>query len=196
MSATQKPKNSFWLEFGPLLIFFIVYSYLRRTLEDPGFAIYPAAIVLAVASSLALLWSWMRHKNVSWILIFSTVLICFFAAIAYIFNEPKFIYMKPTIVSLVMGVAVLGGVVFKKNVIRLLLGEAFELPDDKWTILAIRWGIFFLAMAAINEFVWRNYSENFWVKFKVFGFLPLSVLFTMSQVPFILKHGKVRDQDG
>ena len=195
MSDTRRPKNNFWLEFGPLLIFFLIYIYLRRTLDDPNTAIYPAAIVLAVASTLALAWTWIKHRTVSGVLIFSTVLVCFFAAMAYFLNDPRFFYIKPTVVSTIMGLAILGGVVFKKNVIRLMFGDAFELPDAKWNVLAIRWGLFFLFMAVINEFVWRTYSEDFWVKFKVFGFLPLSILFTMSQLPFIMKHGTVKGQE-
>ena len=95
--------------------------------------------------------------------------------------------------NIIFGVAVLGGVFFKKNVIKMLMGSAFELPDDKWNVLAIRWGIFFFALAAINEVVWRHFSTEFWIGFKTFGFLPITLIFTLSQVPFLTKYGKMRE---
>ena len=88
---------------------------------------------------------------------------------------------------------ILGGVVFKKNVIKMFIGSAFELPDDKWNIMAIRWALFFFAMAILNEVIWRNFSESFWTNFKVFGFLPLTILFTATQIPFLTKYGKIRE---
>ena len=72
-----------------------------------------------------------------------------------------------------------------------MLGSAFDLPEKSWNQLAFRWGGFFFACAAINEIVWRNFGEAFWANFKLFGFFPLTILFTLSQLPFILKHGKV-----
>ena len=74
----------------------------------------------------------------------------------------------------------------------MMMGEAFDLLDVKWNALAIRWGIFFFAMAILNEFVWRNFSENFWVNYKVFGGLVLTLLFTLTQIPFIMKHGSLK----
>lgn len=100
--------------------------------------------------------------------------------------------MKPTIVNTLFGIGVVGGAFLGKNVLKMLLGDAIELPDVKWNSLAIRWGIFFFAMAILNEVIWRNFSEDFWVKFKVFGFMPLTLIFTLSQLPFIQKHGKMR----
>ena len=100
--------------------------------------------------------------------------------------------MKPTIVNSFFGLGVIGGIFFQKNVIKLMMGDAIDLPDIKWNTLAIRWGIFFFAMAILNELIWRNFSEDFWVKFKVFGFLPITLLFTLTQLPFIMKHGAVK----
>ena len=101
-------------------------------------------------------------------------------------------YMKPTIVNILFGAAVIGGVFLKKNVIKMMMGEAIELPDAKWDTLAIRWGVFFFAMAALNECIWRTQTEEFWATFKVFGFLPLTFVFTLTQLPFIQKHGNLR----
>jgi len=99
--------------------------------------------------------------------------------------------MKPTLINALFGIAVIGGIFVKKNVIKMMMGSAFEMPDKRWNDLAIRWGLFFFAMAALNEFIWRTYSEDFWAIFKVFGFLPLTLVFTLTQLPFIQKHGKL-----
>ena len=125
-------------------------------------------------------------------LLFTTVLVAGSAGLAYFFQDERFIYMKPTVINAIFGVGVIGGVIFKKNVIQMFMGQAIDMPLKAWNTLAIRWGLFFFVLAAINEFVWRTYGEDFWVKFKVFGFLPLTILFTLLQVPFIMKNGTVK----
>ena len=190
---TAKPpakKLPVWIDFGPLLIFFLSYQYFKRS--NPDDATIWAAGVLAVAAALALLYAWFKYKHTSPILIFSTFVIGGFALAAFIFDDKRFVFMKPTIMNAIFGLAVIGGVVFKKNVIKMMMGSAFELPDDKWNIFAIRWGFFFFAMAILNEFIWRTQSEDFWIGFKAFGFLPLTILFTASQLPFLTKHGKMK----
>lgn len=183
--------NKFWLDFGPLLAFFGAFQYFKRS--NPDEAMVWAAGVLAILATIALSYSWLRHKYLSPILILSTVLVVFFASLTFFTGNKTFLFMKPTIVNSFFGVGVIGGIFFKKNVIKLMMGDAIDLPDIKWNTLAIRWGIFFFAMAVLNEFIWRNFSEDFWVKFKVFGFLPLTLLFTLTQLPFIMKHGKVKE---
>ena len=82
----------------------------------------------------------------------------------------------------------------KSTLLKMMMGEAIELPDARWDTLAIRWGLFFFAMAALNEFIWRTQTEDFWATFKVFGFLPITFIFTLTQIPFIQKHGKMRGE--
>jgi len=188
---TAEPKpNKFLLDFGPLLAFFAAFQYFKRS--NPDDAMVWAAGVLAVLAAIALTYSWLRHKYLSPILILSTSLVVFFAGLTFFTGDKKFLFMKPTIVNIFFGIGVIGGIFFNKNVIKLMMGEAINLPDQKWNVLAIRWGIFFFAMAILNELIWRNMSEDFWVKFKVFGFLPLTLLFTLTQLPFIQKHGSVK----
>ena len=189
-SAPAK-KLPFWIDFGPLLLFFGAFMYWKR--DNPDDAMIWAAGVLAVAAAVALIYAWFKYKHTSPLLIFSTVVIGAFALAAFLFDDKRFIYMKPTVMNIIFGGAVIGGVVFNKNVIKMMMGSAFELPDPKWNLLAIRWGVFFFAMALLNEVIWRNFSETFWASFKVFGFLPLTVLFTASQIPFLTKHGRMRD---
>ena len=185
-SAAPRPQ-SFWLDFGPLLIFFGVFHWLRRSRPDEVMLI--AAGVFAVAAVIALVIGWLRHRRVSGMLVLSTAIIVVTAGLALLSGNPVIFYMKPTIVNALFGVAAIGGVLLGRNVIKLMVGEAFTLPDRAWNTLAIRWGLFFFAMAALNELVWRTQTENFWVNFKVFGFLPLTLVFTLSQFPFIRRHG-------
>ena len=188
-----KKKLPFWIDFGPLLMFFAAFHYLKR--NNPDDALIWAAGVLAVAAVAALGYAWLKYKHTSPILIFSTFVIGIFALAAFIFDDKRFVFMKPTVMNAIFGMGILGGVVFKKNVIKMFMGSAFELPDDKWKILAIRWAIFFFAMAVLNEVIWRNFSENFWANFKVFGFLPLTILFTASQIPFMTKYGHMKTDE-
>jgi intracellular septation protein len=190
-SGTPAKKLPFWIEFGPLLLFFVSFMYLKR--DNPEDAMIWAAGILAVAATLALIFAWFKYKHTSPILIFSTVVIGAFALAAFLFDDKRFIYMKPTVMNVLFGLAVIGGVFFKKNVIKMMMGSAFELPDVKWNVFAIRWGLFFFAMAVLNEIIWRTQTETFWISFKTFGFLPITVLFTALQIPFLTKYGKMRE---
>ena len=189
-NTTSTKPNKFWLDFGPLLAFFAAFQYFKRS--NPDDAMVWAAGVLAVLAAIALTYSWLKHKYLSPVLMLSTSLVVFFAGLTFFTGNKTFLFMKPTIVNSFFGLGVIGGIFFKKNVIKLMMGDAIDLPDIKWNTLAIRWGIFFFAMAILNELIWRNFSEDFWVKFKVFGFLPITLLFTLTQLPFIMKHGAVK----
>jgi len=180
-------QNSFWLDFGPLLVFFVSFHWIKRS--NPDDAMLIAAGIFAVAAVIALAIGWFRHKKVSGMLMLSTAIIVITAALALLADNKVIFYMKPTIVNILFGIAAIGGVLVGKNIIRLMIGSAFTLPDKIWDTLAIRWGLFFFAMAALNEFIWRTQSEEFWVNFKVFGFLPLTILFTLTMIPLINRHG-------
>jgi intracellular septation protein len=179
--------KSVWLDFGPLLVFFVAFHVIRRS--NPDEALFIAAAIFSVAAVMALTLGWLKHKTISGLLVFSTLIIVGTTALALFFDNKLFLFMKPTVINTLMGVGVIGGVFFKKNVIRLVLGDAFTLPDRAWNTLAIRWGLLFFAMAIINELVWRTQTENFWVNFKTFGFVPLTIVFTLMQLPFIKRHG-------
>ncbi len=189
VTATKKP-NKALLEYGPLIAFFVAFQYFKRS--NPDDAMVWAAGVLAVLATIALIYGWLKYKYLSPLLILTTSVVVFFAGLTFLTGDKKFLFMKPTIVNTFFGVGVIGGIFFKKNVIKMMMGDAIELPDIKWNTLAIRWGLFFFAMAIMNEIVWRNYSENFWVNYKVFGGMSLTLLFTLTQIPFIMKHGSMK----
>ena len=189
-SAAPRPNNSFWLDFGPLLIFFVAFHWLRR--DHPDEAMLWAAGVFAVAAVIALGLGWLRHKRVSGMLLLSTAIIVVTAGLALLSDNKVIFYMKPTIVNSLFGIAAIGGALVGRNVIKLMIGDAFTLPDAAWNGLAYRWGAFFFAMSALNEFIWRTMSEEFWVNFKVFGFLPLTIVFTLALIPYIRRHGGLK----
>lgn len=182
--------NNFWLDFGPLLVFFAAFQYFKRS--QPDQAMLWAAGIFAVVAVIALIIGWVKYQHISKMLIFSTAIIVVTAALAIWSGNKTIFYMKPTVINILFGAAAIGGIFFKKNVIKMMMGEAIDLPDSKWDVLAIRWGLFFFAMAALNEFIWRTQTEDFWATFKVFGFLPLTFIFTLTQLPFIQKHGTMR----
>lgn len=185
-----KKPNNFWIDFGPLLIFFIAFQYFKRS--QPDQAMLWAAGIFAVVAVIALLIGWLKYKHISKMLLFSTAIIVVTAGLAIWSGNKTIFYMKPTVINVLFGIAVIGGVFLKKNVIKMTMGEAIKLPDARWDTLAIRWGLFFFAMAALNEVIWRTQTEEFWATFKVFGFLPLTFVFTLTQLPFIQKHGTLR----
>lgn len=192
-TPTKKPQQNMLVDLGPVVIFVACYHFLRR--NNPDQAMVQAAGIFMVVATLALIYSRIKTGRFSGVLLFSTVIILITAGLTVFSGNPIFFYMKPTILNALFGVAAIGGVLIGKNGIKLLLGEAFKLPDDKWNTLAIRWGLFFFFLAALNEYIWRSYSEPFWVNFKLWGMTPLTFIFTMSQIPFILKYGHIAGQD-
>ena len=110
------------------------------------------------------------------------MLVVIFGGLTFLFDDPRFIKMKPTMINLLFAGALFVGVALGKSPLKVMLGEAFSLTEEGWRKLSYRWGFFFIALAVANEYVWRNYSETAWVNFKVFGILPLTFLFAISQI--------------
>ncbi len=190
--APKSGGQNLWVDLGPVAVFVVVYNYLRRS--DPDGAIYTAAAVFTGVALLALAYSRIKTGKFSPMLLLSTVIIVISVGLSFQYEDPIFFKMKPTVVNILFGIGVIGGVIFKKNVIKMMMGSAFEMPDKAWNTLAIRWGLFFFVLAIINEIVWRGFSEAFWANFKLFGMFPITLIFTISQVPFMMKHGKMREE--
>ena len=111
-----------------------------------------------------------------------------FGGLTLILADETFIKLKPTLVNSLFAVILLGGLVLKRPLLKPLFGSAFQLGDEGWHTLTLRWGVFFVVLAILNEVVWRNFSTDFWISFKLFGVLPLTVLFAAAQTPFLLRH--------
>lgn len=169
----------FWLDFGPLLIFFGVFHY---------YGIYPATGVLIISSLIAALAIYLRERKIPTMHLITAIVVLFFGGMSLLFHDERFIKMKPTIVNLVFAGILFIGVLRGKGLLKYLFGEAMQLSDSAWKQCSFRYACFFLLLAVINEVVWRNASTEIWVNFKVFGLLGISFLFTLSQINFFKKH--------
>lgn len=183
----EKPSGAkLIIELAPLLLFFIAYA---RT------DIKTATGVLVVATLVSLLaaWKWLGHISpMMWV---ASALVCFFGTLTFLLDDPRFIKMKPTAVNLLFAGALAVGLAIGKPFLKIMLGEAFRMTDVGWRKLTIRWMLFFVVMAMLNEFIWRTMAESTWVNFKVFAILPLSIAFTIAQMPLMARHSEnARDQ--
>lgn len=199
MTAEKAPKKakSGWLnllvDYGPLLVFLLVYRHYSPEGEDPAgelFAVIRGTGAFIVASLIALAVSKYRIGKVSPMLWLSTVLIVGFGALTIFFNDPVFVQLKPTIIYVMFGAALLVGYARGKALLKILLEAAFEgLSDEGWLKLSRNWGIFFLALAGLNEALRIYLDFGDWLAAKLWVFMPLSFLFTFTQLPMLLRHG-------
>ena len=172
----------FITDFGPLLIFFTFYYQNEKSLQV---AIPP--FIIATILSLGIIY--LLEKKIPIIPLTSGILITFFGGLTIYFNNPVFIYIKPTIINILFGLALLFGKYFTNEpILKKILGKSIILADEGWNILTKRWTIFFFSVALLNEIVWRTQSEEFWVNFKVWGLLPITFVFTAFQVSLITKY--------
>ncbi|WDA41030.1 inner membrane-spanning protein YciB [Erythrobacter sp. BLCC-B19] len=192
-----KQAASSWLhvavDYGPLLVFLGVYKWQSPADPNPvgelGAIIYGTGAFM-VAAVAALLFSKFRLGKVSPMLWFSTALIVGFGSLTIFFGDPTFVQLKPTIIYAGFGVALLGGFLAGKALLKILLEAAFEgLSDEGWLKLSRNWGVFFLGLAVLNEVLRAQLSFESWLWAKIWVFLPLTFLFTFSQIPMLLKHG-------
>jgi len=172
----------FIADFGPLLVFFTIYFNSDNDLKS---AIPP----FIVATLIALAVVYFLEKRIPMVPLTSGILITLFGGLTLYFNNKVFFYMKPTIINLLFaGVLFFGKYVTKKPLLKNFFQNAFNLEDEGWKKLNQNWIVFFISVAILNEIVWRTQSEVFWVNFKVWGLIPISLLFAASQVPLINKY--------
>lgn len=182
------------LELGPLLVFF--FANLRGewlvarfpALAELGGPLFVATGVFMVATVISLVVSKIMLGHLPIMPFVSGIVVLIFGSLSIWLQNETFIKMKPTIVNALFGFALLGGLAFGKSLLGYVFNAAFQLDAEGWRKLTIRWGIFFLFLAVLNEVVWRNFSDNFWVAFKVWGTMPITIIFTMAQMPLVLKH--------
>tara|TARA_B100000315_G_scaffold255806_1_gene300131 strand:- start:276 stop:827 length:552 start_codon:yes stop_codon:yes gene_type:complete len=177
-----RPLVKFTADFGPLLIFFIIYFNNDHNLKV---AIPP----FIVATLISLLVIYFLEKKIPMVPLLSGVLITLFGGLTIYFDNKIFFYMKPTIINLLFATVLLFGKYFtQKPLLKIFFQNAFNLEDEGWKKLNHRWVGFFIFVAVLNEIIWRTQSEVFWVNFKVWGLLPISFIFAASQFPLINKY--------
>lgn len=168
------------LEMGPLAVFFLVNA---RADLFAATAAFMAATVISLGVSYVL------FRRIPTMPLVSGVVVIVFGALTLWLQDELFIKLKPTIVNLLFASVLLGGLlVFKRPLISIVLDSVIALDEEGWRKLTWRWGLFFVFLAALNEVVWRTFSSDFWVSFKVFGVLPITLAFALMQVPLIQRH--------
>ncbi len=195
-TKTKKPKSG-WLnvavDYGPILVFFLAYKYYSPEGDNPAgeiFAVVRSTGTFVIAAIAALAFSKFKLGKVSPMLWLSTALIVGFGALTIYFQDERFIQLKPTLIYVAFGVALLFGWWRGKALLKWLLETAFEgLNDEGWLKLSRNWGVFFLCLAVLNEVLAHTLSFESWLAAKLWVFMPLSFLFTFTQLPMLMRHG-------
>ena len=174
----------FIADFGPLLIFFTIYY---KTGNNLSVAIPPLIISTIIAVGVI----YFLEKKIPYIPLVGAILISVFGGLTIFFNNPIFIYLKPTVINILFAIGLLiGKLIFNKNFLKLFFKGSIKLEDMGWNKLMYRWVFFFIFLAILNEIIWRTQSEEIWINFKVWGILPLTFIFTAFQIPLIQRYKK------
>ena len=176
------------VEIGPLGVFFFLNS---------RFGIFDATMGFMVAITVSLAVGWAFERRIPTLPLVTGIVVLVFGGLTLWLQDELFIKLKPTIVNSCFALAIFVGLALKRNYIKTVMGSMINMDDEGWRILAWRWGFFFIAMAVLNEFIWRNFSTDFWVSFKVFGFLPITFVFAMLQISVMNRHSLDKEaEDG
>ena len=167
------------IDIGPLAVFF--YFYSKNGLQD-------SILPFMIATVIAVLFSYILEKKIPIMPTVGAAIVLVFGGLTIYFDNDVFFKMKPTIINFLFAIILYGGILIKKPLLKYLLGAALKLEEQGWKILTQRWIGFFIALAILNEIVWRTQATDVWVNFKVFGILPITFIFTMTQFPLIKKY--------
>ena len=174
------------VDYGPLAVFFLVYL---------KWGLLSATAALLVVTLLLSALSFAIERRIAPLPLLTAGVVLVFGGLTLLLKDETFIKMKPTIVQFLFTAVLLGGLAMGKPLLKLVLGQAIALDETGWRRLTIRWALFFAAMGVLNEAVWRTQSTDFWVTFKVFGILGITLLFALAQTPLILRHRLPEDDE-
>lgn len=187
MSASQWVRMA--IELGPLVVFFLLNSKANSLFgNEPGQNIFYATGGFMIATVISLGYSYARFRKIPTMPLVSGIFIMIFGALTLWLQDDEFIKLKPTIVNGIFATALLGAAAMGKPIMKQLFDGAFNLTDRGWMVLTVRWGLFFAFLGVLNEIVWRNFSTDFWVSFKLFGVMPLTMVFGLAQISVLTKH--------
>lgn len=200
--ATKNPLIKLALELGPLVVFFFVNARGASLMESypalAGFGepIFLATAVFMVAITISLIASRIYLGKLPIMPVVSGVVVLFFGALTLFLHDDLFIKLKPTIVNMLFATVLLGGLwIFKLSLLSYVFDDAFNLKEEGWRILTLRWGLFFIFLAVLNEVVWRTQTTDFWVAFKVWGVMPITFAFTMFQIPVMNRYAEHDEEE-
>jgi len=181
--TTKKPQLNpllkFALDLGPLALFFFANSHY-------GIFVATATFMVAVLAALAV--SYVMTRQLPIMPVVTAIIVVVFGGLTLILHDATFIKVKPTIIYALFGAMLIGGLVFNKPLLEVVFDSMFDLTEEGWRKLTLRWAIFFFVLAVLNEIVWRNTSTDVWVDFKVFGVMPLTLVFGALQVPLLKRY--------
>jgi intracellular septation protein len=181
MSEKEKlnPILKLVLDIGPLVLFFAA---------NARFGIFTATAVFMAAVLLALGAAYVKLRRVEIMPLVTAIIVLIFGGLTLFLHNAEFIKLKPTIIYVLFGGTLIGGLLFGKSFLGILFDSVFDLTDEGWRKLTWRWALFFFALAVLNEIVWRNFSTDVWVSFKLFGVVPLTFLFGAAQYPLLQRY--------
>ena len=183
------------LELGPLVLFFFANAYSDRFGFAENRRIFAATGIFIVATLVALAIHYALVRKLPIMPLVSGVVVVVFGGLTLVLQDEVFIKLKPTIVNCMFGLALLWGYIFNKPLLQIVLDSVFELTDEGWRKLTLRWSLFFFVLAVLNEIVWRTQTTDNWVSFKVFAIMPLTVVFALAQTPLLLRYEVKKDAE-
>jgi intracellular septation protein len=167
------------VDFGPLLLFFVAYKLF-------DFKVATATVMVAAVAAVFL--GYVFDRKLHPVPLVTAVIVLVFGGLTLYLNDKSFMKMKPTMVYGLFAAVLFGGLLFKRLFVKYVFAAAVTLSDDAWRTLTIRFGAFFTGMALLNELIWRSFSDNIWVYFHFIGAIALTLMFSFSQIPYLLKH--------
>jgi intracellular septation protein len=187
MSEKKKlnPTLKLVLDVGPLVLFFAANAKL-------GIYVATGAFMVAVLAALAV--AYVLTRRVEVMPVVTAIIVLIFGGLTLVLHDDLFIKVKPTIIYLLFGGTLVGGLIFGKPLLGMVFDSVFNLTEEGWRKLTWRWALFFFALAILNEIVWRNFSTDFWVSFKLFGVVPLTFVFGALQYPLLMKYSVDKTQ--
>ena len=197
----QNPLLKLALEMGPLLLFFAANSrpdwfkpvigaiFGEALITHPSASILVATAVFMGAMLVSLVATWILHRRLPIMPLVSGAVVLIFGGLTLALHDDLFIKLKPTIVNSLFGTVLLVGLACGRPLLPYVLDSVFQLDAEGWKKLTFRWGLFFFVLAGLNEMIWRTQTTDFWVAFKVWGVMPLTIAFTLAQTPMMMRHG-------
>ena len=194
----MRPWLKLAIEAGPLVVFFLVNGrkglpeFRHLWLPDDaeplvGQSLFEATGAFMIATLIALVIGWSLERKLPVMPLVSGIFVLFFGGLTLMLADETFIKLKPTLVNILFSGILFGGLAIGKSLLKPVFGAAVKLSERGWRILTWRWAIFFIILAILNEIVWRSFSTDFWVSFKLFGIMPLTFIFAASQTPLFLR---------